>query len=54
MIKDIKMIEAMNKYGGSFVKALAQALQQADPENYYKLIATFPEYVKTYKEMSRN
>lgn len=44
------MIEAMEKYGGSFVKALAAMLWQADPVNYKKLAETFPEYFKEYKK----
>lgn len=50
MEKDTYMIEAMEKYGGSFVKALAAMLWQADPINYNKLEKTFPEYFLEYKK----
>ncbi len=52
MEKDTYMIEAMEIYGGSFVKALAAMLWQADPINYKKLAETFPEYFEQYKKMS--
>lgn len=32
--QDYKMVEAMRKYGGSFVKALADLLERADINNY--------------------
>jgi|TARA_Y100000310_G_scaffold270565_1_gene284482 hypothetical protein len=52
MEKDLAMIEAMSKYGGSFVQTLAALLSRADPINYAKLKATFPEYFGEYKDMS--
>lgn len=51
-MKDEQMIEAMSKYGDSFVKALAEAMCRADAENYVKLVTTFPEYCQTYREMA--
>lgn len=48
--QDWKMIEEMEKFGGSFVKALSQCLAHADYNNYQKLIHTFPEYVKEYTD----
>lgn len=51
--KDYKMIEAMEKFGGSFVKALSQAFLHADPTNYQKLRHTFPEYVHEYTATAR-
>lgn len=49
---DIPMVEAMEKYGGGFVKALANALRHADYENYRRLRSTFPEYFTEYRKMS--
>ena len=43
----------MEKFGGSFVKALAVMLRMADSNNYRKLEATFPEYFKEYREMAK-
>lgn len=54
MHKDLKMIEMMEKYGGSFVQALAQCMIQADNNNYVKLISTFSNYVSEYRKMAKN
>lgn len=48
---DLDVIDAMEKYGGSFVKSLAQAARQADHINLAKIKATWPEYWKQYSEM---
>lgn len=50
--KDLDVIEQMEKYGGSFVKALAQAASRADAVNLAKLKAAFPEYWQQYTEMA--
>lgn len=50
--KDYQMFEAMEKYGGSFVKQLALLLQLADHINYAKLKTAFPEYFEQYREMA--
>jgi pyruvate/2-oxoacid:ferredoxin oxidoreductase beta subunit len=50
--EDIKIVEAMEKYGGSFVKALANACRHADHYNLGKLRITFSDYWNTYREMS--
>lgn len=50
--QDIAVLECMEKYGGSFVKALAIAAQRADPINLAKLKAAFPEYWQQYTEMA--
>lgn len=50
--KDIDIIEAMEKYGGSFVVALAQAARRADSINLAKLKAAFPEYWEQYRTMA--
>jgi hypothetical protein len=42
-------IEAMEKYGGSFVKSLANAWYHADPINKKKLEDTF-HYFEEYKK----
>lgn len=41
---DLDVIDAMEKYGGSFVAALAQAARRADADNLAKIKATFSEY----------
>lgn len=45
---DTLTVENMEKYGGSFVKALAECVRRADPMNYRKLKDTFAEYFQTY------
>jgi len=50
--QDQKVIEAMHRYGGSFVKSIATAFDHADHVNYAKLKAAFPEYWKQYKAMA--
>lgn len=42
------VIENMQKYGGGFVKALAECYIRADIENYHRLREAFPEYWETY------
>lgn len=48
---DLDTIEAMEKYGGSFVVALAGAARRADANNLAKLKAAFPEYWDQYSQM---
>jgi hypothetical protein len=49
--KDLAITDAMEQYGGSFVKALAVAARRADPDNLAKIKATWPEYWQRYTEM---
>ncbi len=51
--KEFEIIESMQKYGGSFVQALAVCFQRADSANFVRLKNAFPEYQKQYKEMSK-
>ena len=50
MIEDEKAytILAMERFGGSFVKALANALRCADMNNTAKIYYTWPDYVKEF------
>ncbi len=48
--KDDKIVEAMEIYGGSFVKALAVCLQKADLINYSKLRNHFRNYFNEYRK----
>lgn len=50
--KEWEVIESMQDYGGSFVQALAKCLITADPANYQKLRAAFPEYFLKYAKMA--
>ena len=46
------MLQAMEKHGGSFVKALAVCFRHADYRNEIKLLDAFPGYIKSYTEMA--
>lgn len=46
----LKVIKSMKAYGGSFVKALANAWQFADADNSAKIEAAFAEYIETYSK----
>lgn len=49
---DYIIVEQMEKYGGSFVKALAECFHRADRNNFEKLKKTFAEYWEEYRKMS--
>lgn len=51
-IQNRQVIEAMEIYGGSFVKSLAKSFKHADPNNFNKLKHTFSEYWDEYAEMA--
>ena len=51
---DLAVVEAMEKYGGSFVKALAACAHRADPKNLAKLKLAFADYWFEYDEMAKN
>ena len=48
-IQDLRIIEAMSKYGGSFAKAVANAAKFADDNNYNTLKQAFPELWERYE-----
>ena len=47
--RDYWTIEAMAKYGGSLVKALAEAARRADPQNLAKIKSAWVEYWAEYE-----
>lgn len=47
----IDVAESMEKYGGSFIKALGKALLQADILNTIKIKNTWPNEWEKYKEL---
>ena len=49
--QDTHTVEMMAKYGGSFVKALAELCWRADPINLRKIKITWPEYWSRYEIM---
>lgn len=51
--QDLKIVQMMEKYGGSFVHALAQACYHADPDNLELIKKTWPLYWAQYAEMAQ-
>lgn len=52
--QDLDTLNAMSKYGGGFVKALANAGHHADSNNLERIKRTWPEYWKHYAEMAES
>lgn len=50
---EIKVVEAMETYGGSFVKALAECFRKADRPNFCKLKSMFDEYWTQYENFNK-
>ena len=44
--------EAMQRHGGGFVKALGDALMQADPDNRESIHKAFPKYWDEYRTIA--
>ena len=49
--QEFKVVENMEKYGGSFVQALAECFHRADPHNIKRLKSTFEDYWNEYSKM---
>ena len=49
---EYEILEAMTRYGGSFVQQLAVLYRLADMNNKAKLATTFREYFVKYDEMA--
>ena len=47
--QDLRIIEAMSKYGGSFAKAIANAAKFADDNNYNTLKQAFSDLWERYE-----
>jgi len=52
--KDFAVVEAMEKYGGSFVQALAELCHRADHINLQKIKDTWSEYWEEYTKMAND
>ena len=48
---DIRTIEAMTRFGGSFVRHLGEAAKFADSENLNRIKFAFPEYWRRYEQL---
>ena len=51
-MKDYKVIEAMQSFGGSFAKSIGDALMYADSTNYDRLTKAFPDLMEEYELMA--
>ena len=51
--EDMKVIQAMIRFGGSFVSNLGKAALCADANNLQRIKDAFPEYWEQYTEMSK-
>lgn len=51
-MNDMKVIECMQKYGGGFMKALAEAFLKADPINRWKIKGAFDDEWEEYRTMA--
>lgn len=49
--RDSWTTDAMDKFGGSFVKALGELARRADPINLLKIKAIWNEYWEQYEKM---
>lgn len=52
-ITDEDVVDAMRRFGGSFVQALAQCHRLADAVNKEKIKATWPEYWERYTQTAK-
>lgn len=43
-------VQAMTRYGGSFVRQLAELVRLADDDNRARLLQAFPEYFERYRQ----
>jgi len=48
----LEVVEAMDKYGGGFVKALAQCIRRADCQNEDRLRLAFRDYWQKYRDLA--
>jgi hypothetical protein len=51
-LTDYDVIEAMVRYGGSFVRSLGQLYRQADADNQRRLREAFQEYFTEYRDIA--
>lgn len=50
---EFAVVEMMDKYGGSFVKALAEAFRRSDHINFGKLKGVFPYLWSQYEDLAQ-
>lgn len=50
----LPIMQAMETYGGGFVKKLVQAMYVADSDNLQRIANAFPELIESYKKFVKN
>jgi hypothetical protein len=53
-VTDLDVLDAMERYGGGFVSALAVAWRKADDDNRRRLRGAFPHYWEQYTAAAQN
>ncbi len=53
-IETFKVAAAMDKYGGSFVQALGDAIRHADQRNLQRIKDAFPDYWEKYLTLANH
>ena len=51
---ELQTVAAMNRFGGSFVKALANVMIVADENNQVRIETAFPEIFDRYRQMAKD
>ena len=49
---DVDVVDAMQRLGGSFIKALGYAASRADLNNLRRIKAAFPDYWEQYRKLA--
>lgn len=52
-MNDYEIVNAMERFGGSFAVAMAAACRRADEDNLERIKAAFPELWEEYANMAR-
>lgn len=52
-LTDVDTVQAMIRYGGSFVRKLGDAMLCADADNLARLKAAYPELMEKYADVAR-
>ncbi len=53
-ITNERLVCAMRKYGGNFVKALADCLVAGDPNNKQRIRDAFPDIIEVYTAFAKS
>ncbi len=53
MATDWEVVRTMERFGGHFIRILAELCHRADPENLAKIKATWPEYWAEYQQLAK-